>query len=176
MAGELDLSAVEEPDDPDVIIHTEPHVAQPYPWPRPIDVRPADGPSPAADLRFESDPSFTASQDPTEQSDFAITVDRDLKLSREPTGKGDLTFVSDRGFNAAKEMHKARRDVATWVFLLLASVIVVGTTLVVIASVAGRNSQQAKDLFLNVFTAILALASSTVGYYYGTTERGDRDG
>jgi hypothetical protein len=99
--------------------------------------------------------------------------DRSLDLTKDPTD--DRTPASDSRittrFDHAKAMHEARQDLARRLFLLLVAVIVGGVLLVIAANLTERDTQQARDLFLNIFTPILTLVSSMVGYYYGTTGR-----
>lgn len=157
MTGDLDLYAAEEPDDPDFIIHTDAHTP------------PLHDEEPANREMSEAEPG-----EPSPEADFPVARESWLPLSQESMEKSDFTIRS-KPFNPAEAMHGARLNLAKWLFLLLTGVIIGGTALVITANITKRDTQQAKDLFLNVFTAILAMVSSMVGYYYGTAGRTDKE-
>lgn len=152
MAGDLDLSATEEPKDPDFIIHTEPLASPPH------------DEQPAMLDAGEADPG--PPEEPSPAADLFVAREGWLPLSTETMEKSDFPIKSEP-FNPDKEMHFARLDLAKWLFRLLTCVIIGGTGLVIVADLTQRDAQQAKDLFLNIFTAVLAMVSSMVGYYYG---------
>jgi len=152
VTGDLDLYAAEGLGDPDFIIHTDAHTPPLH----------------------DEEPATRDTGEPSPEADLSVARESWLPLSQETMEKSDFAIKS-KPFNPAEAMHGARLNLAKWLFLLLTGVIIGGTALVITANITKRDTQQAKDLFLNIFTAILAMVSSMVGYYYGTAGRTDKE-
>lgn len=103
--------------------------------------------------------------------DIPTASNEPLILAEEPSEKSDRNIQL---YDQARAMDDARKDFAGKLFWLLAAVLVGGFGLVATTRLTKIAFADAKDLFFSVFTAILAIVSSVVGYYFGRAE-GEKD-
>lgn len=90
-----------------------------------------------------------------------------LVLPDEPSENSDYPIAR---YDPLEALYKDRRDFAAKLFWLLAWVLAGGLVLVTTTRFTKIDFEDAKDLFFGTFTAVLAIVSSVVGYYFGRTE------
>ncbi|MFG1605507.1 hypothetical protein [Actinoplanes sp. NPDC049265] len=111
---------------------------------------------------------------PSKRGDRAIELvpyNQDLDLSLDEPIKRSDKAIATEPWNSAKHLADTRSSFARRLFWLLAAILGGGLLLVATNRLTDIEFQDAKDIFLTIFTAVLAILSSVVGFYFG---RGDR--